>query len=247
MDRSVVTDKFKYTTPSPNRELSGSPDIFPAGWRRLEQVISQLVKDTGDEVVRRLEPSIHRAAAETELLRHENEGLRASLATKNKRRGHGKRLPLKRAEKPGGGATFWSPRKISEARAKLAEIKTERRQEQLKKDEVKDQRAANKLYKQKITEERRVERERAKVVREKERAEKATERERLKQQHDAAKALQLSQKGKRKASQAPPLNKKRQKRSGDGAATEAVLQRASAPPVQTTSRGRNVHLPSKFR
>jgi hypothetical protein len=106
MDRSVVTDKFKYTTPSPNRELSGSPDIFPAGWRRLERVLSQPIRDIGDEVARRLEPSIHRTAAETELLRHENEGLRASLATKNKRMRHNKRLPLKGADKPGGGATF---------------------------------------------------------------------------------------------------------------------------------------------
>jgi hypothetical protein len=112
---------------------------------------------------------------------------------------------------------------------------------------VKDLRAAEKLHKQKVIEEKRADRETAKVVREKERAEKAAERERLKQQHNTAKALQLSQKGKRKASQAPSSNKKRHKRSGGGAATQAVLQPTSAPPVRTTSRGRNVHLPSEFR
>jgi hypothetical protein len=75
MERSVITDKFRYTTPPLNREPSASPDIFPSGWKRIERYMEQLAKDTSEQVVRRLEASIHRAAAQTELIKHENEGL----------------------------------------------------------------------------------------------------------------------------------------------------------------------------
>jgi hypothetical protein len=57
-----------------------------------------------------------------------------------------------------------------------------------------------------------VERERAKAVREREKVEQAAEEERQQQARNAAKAIQLSQKGKRKASQPPTQKSKRQKR-----------------------------------
>jgi hypothetical protein len=60
-----------------------------------------------------------------------------------------------------------------------------------------------------------VARERAKKERKKERAEKKAKRKRLEQQRNTAKALQLSQRSKRKALQAPLSNNKRQKRSGN--------------------------------
>lgn len=102
MDPSPVTDKFKYTSPSPSN--SGS-DLSPTSWKRVERLLQQTVKDSSNEVVRRLEASIHRASTETKLLRYENEGLRASLAIKNQRKKPGKQLPLS-SEKPDGGATF---------------------------------------------------------------------------------------------------------------------------------------------
>jgi hypothetical protein len=118
MDSSRVTDQFRYTSPAPD----GGSDLSLTSWKRVERLLQQTVKDTSNEVVRRLEALIHRASTETKLLRYENEGLRASLATKNRRKRHGKRLPLASPERPDGGATFWSPRRVGEARAKRAEI-----------------------------------------------------------------------------------------------------------------------------
>jgi hypothetical protein len=240
MDPSRVTEKFKYTSPL-------SEDLSPTSWKRVERLLQQTVKDTSDEVVRRLEASFHRASTETKLLRHENEGLRASLATKNKRRHHGKRLPLQKPERPSGGATFWSPRKVSEARARRAEMEATKQAEELKKVEMKELRAASKLYNKKIAEERRVERERVKVVKEKERAEKEAEKQRQKQERDYQKAIQTSQKGKRKALRVPVSKNKRQKRSGGGAAAAALVEAPSAPSPPKTLSGRSVRLPSKFR
>jgi hypothetical protein len=92
-----------------------------------------------------------------------------------------------------------------------------------------------------------VAREKAKEVKEKEKAEKAAEKQRQKEERVSAKALQLSQKGKRKASRAPPTRNKRQKRPGGGAAIDAAIEAPSALPAKVTSRGRNVKLPQKFR
>jgi hypothetical protein len=97
-----VTNQFRYTSPAPN---SGS-NLSLTSWKRVERLLQQTVKDTSNEVVRRLEASIHCASTETKLLRYKNEGLRASLATKNWRKRHGKRLPLTSPKRPNRGATF---------------------------------------------------------------------------------------------------------------------------------------------
>jgi hypothetical protein len=247
MDPFVITNKFNYTTPSPNSDSRVSSNLSPNDWKRVERLLQQTVKDSSNDVVRRLEASIHRASTETKLLRHENEGLRASLATKNKRKRHGKRLPLTSDESVGGGAIFWSPQKVDEARGKQAEIEEDERQEKLKKVEMKELRAASKLYKEKIIEEKRAERERAKVVREKERAEKAAEKQRQKEERNLQKAIQTSQTGKRKASRASAPKNKRQKRSGGSAAARIAPTRSPSPPPRITSRGRSIKVPSKFR
>jgi hypothetical protein len=243
MDSSRVTDQFRYTSPAPN----DSSDLSPTSWKRVERLLQQTVTDTSNEVVRRLEASIHRASTKTKLLRYENEGLRASLATKNKRKKHGKRLPLASPERSGGGATFWSPRKVDEARAKRAEMEATQEAEQLKKVEMRELRASNKLYYQRLAEEKRLERERAKVVREKERAKKAAEKQRQKEERDCQKAIQTSQTGKRKASRVPAPENKRQKRSSGGVAARVAHTRSPSPPPRITSRGRSIKIPSKFR
>jgi hypothetical protein len=85
------------------------------------------------------------------------------------------------------------------------------------------------------------------VVREKEKADKAAERQRQKEERDSAKALQSSQKGKRKASRLASPKNKRQRRVGDALQSDQVLVQSSAPPPKITTRGRNVHLPQKYR
>jgi hypothetical protein len=90
-----------------------------------------VVKDTGNQSAKKLESSIQRAAAETELIKHENEGLRASLATKNKRKRHGKVLPLTQESNPSGGGSFWSPKKMGKSIEERVEKDKEKHQEKL--------------------------------------------------------------------------------------------------------------------
>ena len=103
------------------------------------------------------------------------------------------------------------------------------------------------MYKEQIAQEKRVEREAAKVVKEKEKAEKATNAAEKLRQRDAAKAIQLSQKGKRKASRPPKQTIKRKKQVVDTLDGEESSGVAPAALPVTTRRGRNVTLPSKYK
>jgi hypothetical protein len=78
-------------------------------------------------------------------------------------------------------------------------------------------------------------------------AAKAAERARQKQEKDAAKALKMSQNGKRKASQAASSSNKLQKHAGGQSGGVQVQDEPSAAPPKLTSRGRNIKLPGKYR
>lgn len=95
MDRSVVTSKFKYTTPPEQTDNMESSHLSPADWQRVERLLKEAVKEGTAATVRKLEGAIHRAAVENKLLKLDNEGLLASLDTKNKRTKRGRCLPLK--------------------------------------------------------------------------------------------------------------------------------------------------------
>jgi hypothetical protein len=81
----------------------------------------------------------------------------------------------------------------------------------------------------------------------KEKAAKAAKLARQKEERDSAKAIQLSQKGKRKALIAILASNKRQKRAGSALGSGQVQDAAPLAPPRITSRGRNVNVPKKFR
>jgi hypothetical protein len=84
-------------------------------------------------------------------------------------------------------------------------------------------------------------------VREKEKAEKAAEKARQKEAQTTKKSIKKPPTTKRKASQVSVSNTKCQKRSVVDAGGGAAPERSLPPPAKTTSRGRNVHLPNKYR
>jgi hypothetical protein len=244
MEPEAVLDRF--TAESPENAEAGPAELSQGYWQRMERLIRSAVSDNTAEESKRLSLALHELQVQNQLLSVENEGLRDALTTKRKRK-KGKVLDLQQREEYHGGAVFWSPRKIREARAREVVIEKEAYELRLQKANDKELKAAATLYKQKIQEERLVARERAKVVREKERVEKATERARKQEALNTKRAIQQSQLGKMKASQALPPKNKRQKRSGDGATVRVVPAPPPSPPPRTTTRGRNVKFPHKFR
>ena len=136
---------------------------------------------------------------------------------------------------------------MREARTRQSIREREEKNQQLQKADRAELKKAAKLYKEKIQQEKRVAREAARKEKEKERAEKAAQRAAQKSARDAEKALQLSQKGKRKAFQAPLQSRKRQKRVIDALDTGEASEGVSATPAISTRRGRSVKLPNRYK
>ncbi|KAF2279446.1 uncharacterized protein EI97DRAFT_362832, partial [Westerdykella ornata] len=68
-----------------------------------------------------LSHTIHAISAQKQILQHENERLQEALLNEKKRRQRGKALLLKAPEDWHGGAVFWSPTKVQDARERQAQ------------------------------------------------------------------------------------------------------------------------------
>jgi len=243
-DPDQILDRFTRSQESRESSLSALSDD---DWRKMDRLIRSAVKDQGSQDTKKLRQSLHHLSVQNELLKHEIDGLKQALSIKRKRNKKGKPLDLQQRQEYHGGAVFWSPRKVREARVRQAIKEREEKEQQLQKAKVAELKKAAKLYKEKIQQEKRAAREAAKEAKEKERAKKAAQRAAQKSANNTEKALQLSQKAKRKASQPSLQSRKRQKRIVDALDVGEASEGASAAPTKTTRRGRNVKLPNRYR
>ena len=248
LEPDVILNRFTNNAPEEQYSRESSTSVLSAeDWRKIERFLRSAVKDQSGSDTRKLRRSLHHISVQNELLHHEIVRLRETHATKKKHKKKGKPLDLQQRQEYHGGAVFWSPRKVREARVRQSVKEQEEKEKKLQKAETAELRKASKLYKEKIAEEKRVAREAAKVARMKEKAEKAAERAHQKASRDATKAPKSTKNGKRKASKLSIQSNKRQKRVVDAVATEEASGAVSAAPLKTTRRGRNVKLPSKYK
>jgi hypothetical protein len=195
------------------------------------------VKAQSDKDVKKLCQSLHHISAQNSILHGEIRGLRDSLLVEKRRQKKSFTLQLSKPQEYHGGAVFWSPKKCRQAWDNKAIQQQEAQQVQLQKAERSELQRQARLYKLQVAQEKRVERERLKEVRAKEKAEEAA--------RDAQKAIQLFQKGKRKASQAHKPPTKRQTPSGAGAARAEAPSAVIAAPSQKT-KTRSIQKPKKY-
>ncbi|KAF2727386.1 hypothetical protein EJ04DRAFT_451419 [Polyplosphaeria fusca] len=236
----------RFTNTQESRESSLS-SLSESDWRKMDRIVRSAVRDQGSKDTQKLRQSLHHLSIQNELLKHEMDGIKQALSAKKKREKKGKALDLQQRKEYHGGAIFWSPRKVREARVRQSIKEQEDKEQQLQRAETAELRKAAKLYKEKIQREKRVAREEAKKVREKEKADKAAARTRQKEALNATKTLKSSQKGKRKASQPSLQSKKRQKRIVDAPDIREALEGTSAALTISTRRGRNVKLPDRYK
>jgi hypothetical protein len=250
-DRTVVTKKFEYTTPPNQIDPVNVSHLSPADWRRTEQLLQQLVVDQTDERFKKLERAIHHASTETKLLRYENRGLLASLDTHNKCTNHSRRLLVTGSKKQFTDAAFYSPRRLEAARLKIVKKDKAKAAQKAANHTKKELTQAKKALDQKHQEEKRKAAKRQREVKEAQKAEREAEKQRRREERDCQKALKTSQKGKRKALEALPKPKKKQKLSGGGSvggSMGSVAKRAATQqPSRLTKSGRTSALPSRFR
>jgi hypothetical protein len=224
------------------------PRLEPKGnqssWIQLQKSYEAAVKDKDENSLNRLSLATHNIHISNYILNTENDGLRDALAHTRKQKKKSKPLDLQQREEYHGGAIFWSPRKVREARVREEVRTTTEMAEKLAKAEAKQLREAATLYKKKMQEEARVLRETAKkrAAEEKKRAqEEAAAKRAQKQQEtrdrDSKKAIRQSQKGKTTASKVLKASQSKPRRNNRvGGRTVQAPPATQAPPKSTRSR-----------
>jgi hypothetical protein len=197
--------------------------------------------DTSKVEAKALGRAIHSLQVHNELYRHEDEGLRDSLNTKQKYKGKSKPLNLQQRKEFHSTAVFWSPSTIREARVRERVQRREDEAAQLQKKSV---------YQKRIAEEARAARLRDREAKKKEReamaAELAAARAKKKQERNAAtlqKSHDTANRAKRAASQSAVKNPTKRRRATAAAAEPPP----PSPPIRTTTRGRKINLPGKYK
>ena len=120
MDAEVVLKRF-------NNHRSRQDEALEIGqlgdgdsWKQLRRVFDAAVADQAKVEAKQLKLSLHSLQTQNELLHHENDSLTHALAARKKRKKKSKTMDLQQADEYHGGATFWSPKKLREARAREA-------------------------------------------------------------------------------------------------------------------------------
>ena len=255
LNPDVVLNRF---IDSDSETSSGSNSDAPTyegdQWRLLDRVARHALSGATEKEASIIRQSLHHMAIQNTLLRSENDGLLDALTTKRKREKQGRPLALLQHYEYWGPYMMWTPRSFREARTRMSIAKREAEEEELAKEEARRSKAATTAYKKQIAAEKRAKAAREKEERDRKRAEerqaieaRKAERARKKQECDAQKASKSTQKGKRKASQQQGV-KKKQKRGGAAAQSDVVAcERSPTPPAKTTTRGRNIKVPQKYR
>ncbi|KAL6153674.1 hypothetical protein ACJBU6_06979 [Exserohilum turcicum] len=243
----VILQRFPISDPMSDSDSSA---LSASDWRRIERLLRQVVADQGDRQVKRLSQVLHSSSVQNSLLKEEVRKLREALVNERTRRKRGKPLPLQEAEEYHGGAVFWSPRKVKEARDRLRLQEEEEEQLQLQKADTMRQREEARQAKVREKEQRRQARLAASLIRQKEREEKAMEKASRIAARKAAqrlqKAIKTSQRGRKKSFKVPIKAVRKKRPIAKSQRGEEPQGGVTGSPPPTSRRGRAIRTPSRF-
>jgi hypothetical protein len=178
------------------------------------------------------------------LLKDENNRLKEALINEKKKRQRGKPLLLEPAPEYNGGAQFWSPQKVQEARERQAQKDAEAEALQHQKMEDQQRRISEKAEKARMLEERKRMRATAKEIRLQAQAQKAAEREAAKARRQSTQhQAKASKKGKGKQKITTPASSSGRDEVDD---EESDVEVGDPTPARS-SRTRQINLPTRFR
>jgi hypothetical protein len=138
----------------------------------MKRRLGNVVKDTANNMTKKLSQAIHHIICENKLLHQENEDLRAAVAIKKNRTLKTQPFKPKKDDLVNGGAMWWSPRstRTKEQRINQKQLDKEQVQQQ-KKDNAKDRRASQ-IMKAKLVEEGKAQRRAAALQKQRDKAAK---------------------------------------------------------------------------
>jgi hypothetical protein len=137
------------STSESSRSILGAED-----WKRIEKLLRCVVTDVYNENTKKLRLTMHHLSTENILLKLRCDGLETALQNENKKRQRGKPLQFQLQAPEDGGAVFYSPHKIQQARD--LQLEKERAADEVKasKELQKLRRQQEKEVKQQLLEER---------------------------------------------------------------------------------------------
>lgn len=233
---SVILHRFKQGSGS---EPSTPPAIPGDDWRSIDRLYKRVVGEEESSDAKQLRHTLHALAARNSIVTAENKGLRGVIMEQNPSKKHRRTLRLQQNKNQRSDATLYSPRKVRAARLEARNNEQQQLEKTIAKHHQKEQRAQATLQNKLEKERRSIEHKKRLEASRIRRAEEDAERERRKQQRDAAKAIQLSQSGKRKTSSKPQKKPQKPKTPVRRARRGVVLEEpAPAPRTYTTRSGR---------
>jgi hypothetical protein len=203
---------------------------------------------------KRLSAALHSFQAKNKVIRLKIEGLKQSLASKDKHKHKSRPLPLQQRKEFHLKAVFWLPSTIREAFVCEDIEQCKKEHLQLQKKDKKKLEAVARLYKKQIADEakaaRQRERERKKEEKEAKAKELAASRALKQQQCNAAtsqKSHDTHNKGKRAASRKAKKDTPKRCQVVAAASAAPVEPPPASPPTKTTTRSHQIRVPRKYK
>ena len=251
LELEVILRRFNQPAQSGQSSDSDSSALSASNWRKTERLLREVVTDRGDPRAQKLSRAFHRISVQKSLLTHEAQGLRQALNNERLRRKRGNALPLEQPEEYHGGAVFWSPRKVKEARDRQLQQGLEEEQLQHQKAKAARLRKEKRQEKLKAVQARRAARAAARLMRQGEKAREAANRASrqaaCRTQQRLQQAQKTAQRGKKirlkVATKAGSKKRVATQREGSSEASGA----AAGPPPSQSRHGRAIKLPAKYR
>ncbi|XP_014549960.1 hypothetical protein COCVIDRAFT_117299, partial [Bipolaris victoriae FI3] len=249
LNPNAILDRF---TPSQAEAAAAQAFNEANDWRHNNRIWRQSVQDPTTDEAKELRQTLHQLTTQNELLKIERDNLQDTLSYAKSKSTKSKSiksrpLPLIQRKETRSKTQWYSLRGVNEAQHLQDVFEQEERDNELRKHTERELHKSNRKLKQKLDAEkkaaaatrRKEAAERAQLKREEAAARKA-EREHQKQERDAVEAIQLTQRGKRKASQSTAPRKKQSRGAATARSCCVATARSPTPPPTYNSRGRKI-------
>lgn len=245
LDPEIILQRFTKKKDSRPSTSESSRSILQAeDWRKIERLLNRVVANIYDKNTKKLSSTMHHLSTENILLKLRCQGLESALQNEKKKRQRGKALQFDIPPPENGGAVFYSPRKVQQARD-LQKQKDEAIQlAKASKEEEKVRRQQAKEEKQRLLEERKRIRASQQELRRLEAEQKKQQKEEERLAKEADQQLQDDfQQAKKIPKKSSKASRQQNLHTNKPISAEVV---AEAPPT-VNRRGRQIRLPHRFR
>jgi hypothetical protein len=241
----VILQRFSKNQASrPSSSDSGTSALSASDWRQIRKLLNEAVDKIYDSKAQKLSNTVMALTAQVMLLKSENQGLKNALIHEKKHRSKGRTLLFDLPTEQEGGAIFFSPTKIQQAREQL-QIKDE--QAELEKAQKAEKKLQQQIKKQ-SKELEKAERAQQRQIQREKRQEEAAQKQLTKAEQELHKLADLQLQKDVLDALRPHTDQMKQKSIKTKPAESSTdVVHAEEPVVATNRRGRQIRLPERFR